>query len=452
MSDTAGFRVFRFLVAGYTISSFGNFLNLIALPLFAYKVTGSPLQTGLFLMLRLAVSFFGGSLIGYLAGRVDRKALMVASDLAQATSLVLLIIVPAPAKEAGLYALAVVFGLGATTYSVSLRSAIPELVGVEQRVRANGLLVTSRSMATVLGLSLGGILVSAIGFEAAFLTDAATFLISAAILATLRFPRHRPDTRQPDAARPDPEPATPRYWDTQRAAFSLIAGTPALLAVVVIRGMDAFGSASHQVGMPVYASIVDPENPGYFMSTFLGAWAVGSIIAYRALSGVLKRDSEPANETYFAIGTCFMSLLFTLAFTGPAMPVLLLIAMGAGVADGFTEISYTSRMQAFPSERRSMMFGLSSMVESLGLGVGMLLSAWLMGRFAPLPVVAFCHGIAMVIAVGFLVSTRLRRRPVPAGDGHQSTDTHPGTVTPAGGTVHFLPGTTGTEPARKVDG
>lgn len=403
MSDAAGFRAFRFLITGYTISSFGSFLNLIALPLFAYQVTGSPLQTGLFMMLRLGVSFLSGSLVGYLASRFDRRALMMSSDLGQAASLLLLVLAPAPLQEVGIYVLAVVFGLGATTYSVSLRSVIPELVGVDERVRANGLMVTCRSLATVLGFSVAGILVSWMGFGAAFLVDAATFTVSAIILATLRFPR-----RGSDSGAKQPEPT--RYWAAQRAALGILAATPALVVVVVIRGMDTFGSASHQVGLPVYASIVNPEHPGYFMSTFLGAWAVGSIIAYRAFSRLLKRDNDTASETYFAVGTCFMSLFFILAFTGPSVPLLLLIAVGAGLADGFTEISYTSRLQAVPDERRSILFGLSSMVESLGLGIGMLLSAWLMEHFTPLPVVLLCHSLAMIIAVGFLIATRLRRR------------------------------------------
>ncbi len=60
MSPARELRHFRVLVLSYSVSSFGSFLNMVVLNLFAYRVTGSPLQTGLFMAVRLGTSFGSG--------------------------------------------------------------------------------------------------------------------------------------------------------------------------------------------------------------------------------------------------------------------------------------------------------------------------------------------------------------------------------------------------------
>ena len=70
-SDTARpLLLFRVLVAGTMVSAFGSFLNMVALNLFVYQVTGSALQAGLFMALRLASGFTAG-----LAGGLWEKSL-----------------------------------------------------------------------------------------------------------------------------------------------------------------------------------------------------------------------------------------------------------------------------------------------------------------------------------------------------------------------------------------
>ncbi|NEE15195.1 MFS transporter, partial [Streptomyces sp. SID7499] len=57
-------RRFRFLVAGYAVSSYGTFLNMVALNLFVYETTGRALAMGLFMAVRLASGFVAGLVVG----------------------------------------------------------------------------------------------------------------------------------------------------------------------------------------------------------------------------------------------------------------------------------------------------------------------------------------------------------------------------------------------------
>ncbi|MFD0384835.1 MFS transporter [Streptomyces stramineus] len=176
---------FRLLVVGNGISAYGSYLNMVALNVFIYHVTGSALTAGLFMALRLVTNVLAGFVAGRLVSRHDRKRLMVGADLTQATALGVLLLTPDGGRVALLFALAVVTGSCSTLSQVALRSSVPEIVGAELRTRANGLLVTGRSLAMIAGFASSGVVVAQLGYATAFALDAATFVISAVILFLL---------------------------------------------------------------------------------------------------------------------------------------------------------------------------------------------------------------------------------------------------------------------------
>lgn len=386
-------RGFLPLVVGYSCSAYGNYLNLVALSLYTLTVTGGPLGVGIVMALRLGAGFATGLVAGRLVNRFDRRRLMITTDLAQALAMVVL--AAGPRESSVLVGVAVVLGAGNTLFNVSLRSSVPEMVGQDRRVRANGMLVTGRSLGTVLGFASAGVIVSAGGFGAAFLVNAASFLISAAALALLRLP-----TQAPRAA---PDGGTPRV----RARASLLALVgPVVVTMVVVRGGDAFGSASHNMAIPLYATQLDPADPAVVMSQFWAAWAVGTLLAHQ----VVRRWSagRVLGERAFALGTCLMSVSFVLAFAVPAGPALVAVTFVAGLADGFTEIVYTSRLQELPDEQRARLFGLSATAETSGFAAGMVSSSALLEVLPELTVVAAFHGVALLGALGLLAAALVR--------------------------------------------
>ncbi|MFV2095444.1 MFS transporter [Micromonospora sp. LOL_014] len=410
----SGMRHFRFLVVGNAVSAYGTYLDMIALSLFAYSLTGSATHTGLFMALRLATSVLTGFGAGSLVSRFDRKRIMVTSDVSQAFALVVLVLAPTAAQAGLLYAVAVVTGAGATLTSVALRSSIPEIVGQDQRVRANALLATGRSLAMVAGFASAGVLISTVGYTGAFLIDAGAFLFSAAVLARLPITTR---SRQPAAAAgsgPGSGPGEARRRDgllaAQLTALRYLRLTPVLLALISLRAADAFGSASHNVGLPVLSTMLDPQHPAAFMSQFWATWAIGNIIAQRFVARWARRTGRTINERAFAAGAALMSVAFILTFTAPPLPLAILVATVAGVADGFTEIAYTTRLQATPDDQRGYVFGFSATAENLGFGVGMVACSFLLEGFSPLTVVTLFHGLAVLLALAMLAALWARRQ------------------------------------------
>jgi MFS family permease len=396
---------FRAIVSAYALSGYGNYLNLIALSLFSYDVTGTAFGVGAVMALRLFSGFLAGLAAGALSARVTRRTMMISADVAQAAAMTVLALCVSRTPLWLLACAVVVLGAGNTFFTVALRSSIPVMVGQEARSRANGLLVTARSFATVLGFASAAPVIGLGGYTAAFAVNAASFVVSATALLVLRPRTDETDVgdseedAKPDGPRSD-GPLLPRSRRVRRA----MAGVPALLmGMILLRGVDALASSSHNVALPVVAHATAPSGPAVFMTQFWVAWAIGTLLAHQALKR--RRDAAAWGERAFAVGTCLMSLSFVVAFAGLPTPALIVAAASAGFADGCTEIVYTSRLQAAPDRQRSRLFGWSATAEQSGFALGTVAAAAALEVLPAVSVVAAFHGAAMCGALALLVIT-----------------------------------------------
>ncbi|MFI5801325.1 MFS transporter [Streptomyces sp. NPDC051561] len=407
-------RRFRLLILGFALSSYGSFLNMVALNLFVYATTGSALSMGLFMAARLVSGVLGGMASSTLVDRFGTKSVMLWSNILQAAALFLLVLAPDAWRTGAVFASAVVAGACATVFMVALRSAIPDLVGEDRRDWANSLTVTGRSLAMVAGFASAGLVVSFLGYTAAFVIDGVSFLLCVAAVAALPSPKEEQDTTrsaQPQAAgQPGP----------RRAALVALAATPALLLMVCLRAVDAFGSSSHNAALPVYSSGLDPDSPAVFVSTFWCCWAIGNVLVQQVIRRRARRGRAAVGAVGFGVGTVVMSSAFILAFCGFPLVAAVAVALVAGGADGLTEVSYTGQLQTLPTKLRTEAFALSATVESLGFGIGMIAVSALLDSHGPLPVVAWSHGAAIALALVFLAVVVLRKPrlapPEPAGN------------------------------------
>lgn len=384
---------FRLLVLGNTISSYGNFLNMVALNLYAYAVTGSALQTGLFMALRLASGSAAGLIAGRLTDRFSYKAVMLGANIASAAAMTAMVLVPAGWSRPALFGLALVTGACGTFFAVSLRSAIPVIVGVEQRQRANGLVVTGRALSMVAGFASAGVVVALFDYRAAFLVDAATFAVSALTVAVLPIRAERRPEGSP-AAKPEP--------------FRLALLGPAVLSLIFLHAIMGVGSGSFHVTLPVYSNLADPSDPAGFMSAFWTAWAIGNILAHQVLQRLAKRLAPTGGTRLYLGGVFVMSLTSILAYAALPLPATLMIAGVTGLGSGLAEIAFAGRLQLLDEPARSRAFGLSISTESVGFGAGTMAGAFLLEGLHPLTVLATLTLGGGVVAALFALITMSR--------------------------------------------
>ena len=189
MNDSSNslLRNVRFLRlwAGQGISFVGDFVSTVALVILVVDLSGSASAVGGLLVARL-VPTLASPLVGVLADRLDRRAILVTSDLARA----ILILAAVFARDLFvLYGLVFLMGVARTFFNPTIRAAFPSVVGEGDLTRANALINGTFSVSYAAGPALGGLLVSVTGVNAAFVLDAATYLISAAFLSRIPLPR-----------------------------------------------------------------------------------------------------------------------------------------------------------------------------------------------------------------------------------------------------------------------
>ncbi|AVH61101.1 MFS transporter [Streptomyces dengpaensis] len=404
-------------MTGYAISSYGTFLNLVALNLYVYAVTDRALAVGVFMAVRLGAGFLAGLAAAPLLARWTAKPVMFWSNVVQAAALVLLVCAPDGLRTAALFVVSATVGAAGTFFMVAFRSSIPDMVDEGRHTWANSLMVSGRSLAMVAGFASSGVVVSLLGYTAAFLIDMTTFLVCATTVALLPLPGRPPKAREDDAR---------AQRGRRRLPTALIAlGAAPLIAVMVaLRGIDALGSSSHNAALPVYSTELDADRPAVFVSVFWCVWAMGNVLVQQVLQRYVKRSGRTVGALGFGLGTIAMSATFILAFAGLPWALTILVALLAGAADGITEVSYSSHLQTLPTELRTHAFGLSATVENLGFGVGMIAVAAALDVFSPLSVVGVAHGVAIVVAVVF-VAQLLRQQGVRPTSGEGGVDAGP---------------------------
>ncbi|MEU1804844.1 MFS transporter [Streptomyces sp. NPDC019937] len=223
-------RPFRLLYGGQAISSVGDWLDYLALVVLLTYTWGHGAGALAALSVAVAVPMVAlAPVAGALADRMsDRIRVLVGCDVIRAGLALGYLAAPDLPVLLVLVVCKVSFGaLFNPVHQSTLRSVVPEA----DLLSAMSLTVFTNQAAKVAGPALSGLLIAAFGVRAAFIVDAATFLVSAALLSAVRLPP-RPD---PKAAAPDgAEEPTARTGLRADIAEGMrfIARTPALIALI----------------------------------------------------------------------------------------------------------------------------------------------------------------------------------------------------------------------------
>ncbi len=203
-------RNYRRLWYGQVVSQIGDWLDSVALFTLTLNLTGSGQAVGLLLLAEFLPGAAVGPIAGVIVDRLPRKLVLIASDLGRALLVLLLLLVHGP-EDLWLLYTAVAAKVSLTAFFEPARSAIlPSLCRPDELVAANAISGATWSAMLALGAALGGIVAGTLGVRTAFLLDATSFVLSAALIATVRVPQpHAASATIPEPLAPQP-PSGPR--------------------------------------------------------------------------------------------------------------------------------------------------------------------------------------------------------------------------------------------------
>ncbi|MGZ8635044.1 MAG: MFS transporter [Solirubrobacteraceae bacterium] len=188
---------FRLLFWGQALSVMGDRITPVAIA-FAVLGLGSATDLGVVLAaggIPFALFALAG---GVWADRVGRRKVMLASDIVRAASqtATAVLLLTGTAEVWMLAVLAFVYGTAAALFMPAMMGLIPQTVRHARLQEANALLSLTRSVASVAGPAVAGVLVVAAGSGQAIAVDAATFAFSALCLARMRIGEEAPAVEQ----------------------------------------------------------------------------------------------------------------------------------------------------------------------------------------------------------------------------------------------------------------
>ena len=189
-------RAFRQLWLGQVVSQMGDWFDTIALYTIILNLTGSGRDVGLLLVARFLPSFLFGPLSGVVADRFSRQRIMIVTDILRAL-VVLGFLFVRRADQLWIVYVLTVFQLGLSTFFEPAKTAaIPSIVEDRELVAANAISSVTWSVMLTLGAAIGGLITGWFGTDAAFILDAASYLLSAALIASIRVQKRRKRERQ----------------------------------------------------------------------------------------------------------------------------------------------------------------------------------------------------------------------------------------------------------------
>ncbi len=172
-----------------TVSGFGTYVTTVALQvLVVLTLDGTAADVGFVNAARWLPYVVLGLVVGALVDRRRRQPVLVVTDLGRG---LLLAVIPVLWWFGGLslpvlMVVMVAFGTLALLNDAATQSFLPRLVPAPALLAANARLDQSDAVAQTSGPALGGALVSLVGAPVAVLVDAASYLISGVLTATVR--------------------------------------------------------------------------------------------------------------------------------------------------------------------------------------------------------------------------------------------------------------------------
>jgi MFS family permease len=180
-------RNFRLLYIGQTISQLGDWFNAVAVYALLLDLTGSATAVAWMMIVQfLPVAVFG-PLAGVIVDRVNRRRLMIITDLLRGGLILTLLFIRRPDQVWIAYVVMAV-AVGAQAFFEPARTAtIPNVTAPEDLLQANALSSATWSAMLALGASIGGLVTALAGRNVAFVVNALSFFASAYFLAQTQY-------------------------------------------------------------------------------------------------------------------------------------------------------------------------------------------------------------------------------------------------------------------------
>lgn len=365
---------FLILLGGLVVSLVGDGIYNIGMTIFVKNQTQSMTQLAIVQVFFAVPQLIIGLFAGVFADRLDRRRLVLISDLGRA----LLVLVPAMLFFGGqlrvwhTWIISVMLSSFSALYMPSLYASLPDIVGENGLTRANSIVRIALSLSSIAGAILGGIVVLHFGCGWAFLLNAISFLAAAVAVCIIRF-----ESRGTASAKKN-------VLADLGQGLSYLLGTPVLFGMISIFVVLNFSLGPTSVTVPSMALDIlklDESGLGWLRSSLAIGGLLGSLAI--GLLGEVRRKGLAITRTIVAFGLAVASFGFTRSFVA-ALCSLFAVGLLLAVVNILIPVLFQGMV---PSEMRGRALSTLWTVSSFLNPVSIYLGGVLTDKFSAPPIV-----------------------------------------------------------------
>jgi len=245
-------RNYRYTWLGQVVSEVGDHFNNVAVFSLALAATRSGLVVSGIMLARAAAVILAGPLAGVILDRLDRKRIMIASDLVRAVVAAGFILAVRRPQPWLLYLLSGLLMFASPFFTSGRASILPAIASREELHTANSLTQATQWSTLTLGAFFAGVAVMQFGYQWAFFLNALSFLYSAWSIARLRTPRGH--FRAPRASLTEAQVARP--WHEYVEGLRYMRSVPLILGIAVVVVGWATGGGAAQILFSLFGEVV----------------------------------------------------------------------------------------------------------------------------------------------------------------------------------------------------
>ena len=376
-------------------SGIGTWLALVALEIDVFERTGSSAWIAALLIADLLPTFAIGLLVGPLVDRLSRRSLMINADLVRFGAFAVL---PFTTSATQIVVLAAVVGVATGFFRPAVYAGLPNLVEDEDLPTANSLLQAADNLTWAIGSLAGGALCAAAGVDAAYWFNAATFLLSAALLMGI------PQRLLQAAAA-----ASRGHWQDLKDGFALAVQSRPILTVLVSWNVAMFAIAALNVAEPSLA--LQTLSAGRFgLGLMMGSAGIGLTVGALLASAWIEKRGLP---NVYGISLFLIALGIVGAALSPNVWVASACVVVAGCGNGSAIVCNALLVQrGAPDALRGRAFAVLMSSNVAFVTAGMVLAGWLTDMVGARWILAIAGAFAGLAGiVGFALARRASAAP-----------------------------------------
>lgn len=391
-------RDFMSLWGAQAVSNVGDWVYTMAV-FASLGDKGTPSVFASLLLAEVAPSAITGALGGPLVDRLPRRAVMIAGDVMRALAVATLFL--GTPSLAHLYVVAGVLGVMRALSQPALQASLPNVVQPSELVAANSLVSGTYHSAVMIGPVVGGLLVTQVGVEPAFIINALSFVASACLVARVALP---------------PQPPCEEKWrpvQELREGLSYSLSTPLVRGLMLVIGL-----------VMVAAAIKNPTEPAFVFARLggnaqtlglvTGTWGVGMVLGTLLAPAAVRawRREQLLTVGILVVGGCLLATSRAVS----VVPVLMLYLF-AGAGNGLGSVCYETLLQErTPDHLRGRVLAACDAVLDCALLAGYALAGLLSHGFGPRAMFAVAGGLLVAAALlsRMLIGPSMAAEPLEA--------------------------------------